>query len=109
MQKHVCFPTHHAGNTLDLIFTEWTSQLNAKIFKGRYISDLRAKVAELDIRIQHTISTMVTFKNLRHINVEEFISSIDFGSVENWENLTLDGKNMKKNEQEDCTNLSKRN
>ena len=96
LQQHVCFTTHPTGNTLDLIFTKLTPQLNTKISKGRYILDHRAIVAELDIRIQHTISTMVTFRNLRQINMEELISSIDFGSVENWENPTLASEKYEK-------------
>ena len=47
MQQHVTFPTHHAGNTLDLIFTDITSKLDKEISKGRYISYHRAIVAEL--------------------------------------------------------------
>ena len=37
LQQHVSFPTHCAGNTLDLIVNEITSQLNTKTSKGRYI------------------------------------------------------------------------
>ena len=35
LQQRVSFPTHCAGNTLDLIFTETTSQLNTKTPIGR--------------------------------------------------------------------------
>ena len=35
LQQHVNFKTHHAGNTLDLLFTEVTSQLTMRTFKGR--------------------------------------------------------------------------
>ena len=38
LQQHVTFPTHQAGNTLDLIFTETTSKLDIEIFKGRNIT-----------------------------------------------------------------------
>ena len=89
LQQHVSFPTHHASNTLDLIFTETTSQLNTKTSKGRYILDHRAIMTESDIRIQHTISRMVTFRNLKQINVEEFKSALNFGSIENIEDLDL--------------------
>ena len=89
LQQHVSFQTHHAGNTLDLTFTDTTSKLNIKTSKGRYISDHRAKVSELDIRIQHTISRMVTFRNLKQINVEGFKSALNFGNIENIEDLDL--------------------
>ena len=49
LQQHINFETHHAGNTLDLLFTEITSQLTMRTFKGRYISDHRAIVTEFDI------------------------------------------------------------
>ena len=89
MQQHEDFPTHHAGNILDLIFTEITSQLDTRMAKGRYISDHTAIVAKLNIRIQHAISTTVTFRNLRQINVEEFIASLNFGNDENWKNASI--------------------
>ena len=46
-------------------------------------------MSELDIRIQHTISRMVTFRNLKQINVEEFKSALNFGNIENIEDLDL--------------------
>ena len=69
LQQHVNLETYHAGNTLDLLFTEITSQLNTRTFKGRYISDHGAIVTELDRRIQHTNSSIVTFRNLNQIKV----------------------------------------
>ena len=89
LQQHVNFPMHHAGNTLDLIFTEFTSQLDTAISNGRYISDHKAIVAELNIVIQHAISTTVTFRNLGQTNVEEFMASLTFGNVANWENPSI--------------------
>ena len=62
--QHVNFETHHAGNTPDISFTEIILQLNTRTFKGRYISDPRAVVSELDIRVQHNNSMMVTCRNL---------------------------------------------
>ena len=47
--QHVNFETHCAGNTFDLLFTEITSQLTMRTFKGRYGSDHRAIVTEFDI------------------------------------------------------------
>ena len=38
LQQHVNFETDHAGNTLDLLLTEITSQLTTRTFKGRFIS-----------------------------------------------------------------------
>ena len=38
LQQHVNFETHHAGDTLDLIFTEITSQPTMRTFKGRFRS-----------------------------------------------------------------------
>ena len=90
LQQHVTFPSHQAGNTLDLIFTEISSKLDIKIFKGRYISDHRAIVAELKIRIQHTIGTTVTFRKLRQVNPEEFLALLDFGNIADWENPSTD-------------------
>ena len=65
LQQHVNFQTHHAGNTLDLIFTENTSQFTIRTFKGRYISDYRVIVSKLDIRIQHNIGNTVTFRDFK--------------------------------------------
>ena len=87
--QHVNFKTHHAGNTLYLLFTEITSQLTMRTFKGRYISDHRAIVTESDIQVQHTHSRLVTFRNLKHINVSEFQSSLDFGNFHNMDYLQL--------------------
>ena len=86
-QQYVTFPTHQAGNTLDLMFTEITSKLDIKIFKDRYISDHWAIIAELKIRIQHTISTTVTFRNLRQVNPGVF-GITRFRNITNWENPT---------------------
>ena len=47
LQQHVSFHTHHAGNILDLIFTEATSQFSIKTSKGRYVSGHRAIVSDL--------------------------------------------------------------
>ena len=89
LQQHVNFQTHHAGNTLDLIFTENTSQFSISSFKGRYISDHTAIVSEPDIRIQHNIGRTVTFRDLKQINVEEFESAFDLGNIKNMEDLEL--------------------
>ena len=51
LKQHISFQTHHAGNILDLIFTKTISQFNIRTFKGRFISDHRAIVAELNIGI----------------------------------------------------------
>ena len=72
LQQHVSFQSHHTGNILDLIFTKTISQFNIRTFKGRFISDHRAIVAELNIRIQHKAGKIITFINLKNINVEEF-------------------------------------
>ena len=53
LKQHVSFQTHHTGNILHLIFTETISQFSIRTFKGRFISDHREIVAELNIRIQH--------------------------------------------------------
>ena len=60
-----------------------------RTFKGSYISDHRAIVTELDIRIQHTLGKTVTFRDLKQINMEEFKSALNLGNIENMENLTL--------------------
>ena len=74
LQQHVNFQTYHAGNTLDLIFTETASQFNMRTFKGSYILGHIAIVTELEIRIQHTLGKTVMFKDLKQINMEEFKS-----------------------------------
>ena len=89
LQQHVGFLTHHAGNILDLIFTEATSQFSIKVFKGRYVSNHRAIVSELNIGIQHITGKTVTFRNLKQINVEEFESTLDLGNIENMGDLEL--------------------
>ena len=83
-----------------MIFTENTSQFIIKTFKGRYISDHRAIVSELDIRIQHNIGKTVTFIDLKQINVEEFQSALDLGKIKKVEDLELIIENMRKNYQE---------
>ena len=87
LQQHVNFETHCAGNILDLLFTEIASQLTMRTFKGRYISDHRAIVIEFDIRVQHTLSRSVTFRNLKKINVSEFQSSLNFSNINNLDDL----------------------
>ena len=65
LQQHVNFQIHHAGNTIDLIFTENTSQFSIRTIKGRHISDHRVIVTELDMRIQYDIGKTVTFRDLK--------------------------------------------
>ena len=89
LKQHVSFQTHHAGNILDLIFTETISHFNIRTFKGRFISDHRAIVAELNIRIQHNTGKIITFRNLKNINVEEFGSILDMGHTQNMRDLEL--------------------
>ena len=72
LQQYVNFETHHAVNIMDLLLTEIASQLTIRTFKARYISDHRAIVTKFDIRVQHTHSRLVTFRNLKQINVSEF-------------------------------------
>ena len=88
LQQHVNFQTYCAGNTLDLISTEITTQYNMRTVKGSYISDHRAIVIELAIRIEHTLGKMVMFRDLKQINMEEFKSALDLGNIENMEDLT---------------------
>ena len=47
-----------------------------------------AIAVKLQIRIQHTIGTRVTFRNLKQVNPEEFLSVLYFGNIDNCENLT---------------------
>ena len=68
LQQHVSFQIHQAGNILDLIFTEATSQFSIRTIKGRFISDHRAIVAELSVGIQHIMGKTITFRNLTQIN-----------------------------------------
>ena len=89
LQQHVNFQTHCAGNTLGLIFTETVSQFNWRTFKGSYISDHKEIVTELDVRIQHTLGKMITFRDLKQINMEVFKSALDLGTIENMEDMTL--------------------
>ena len=89
LQQHVNFETHHASNILDLLFMEIVSQLTMRTFKGRYISDHRAIVTEFDIRIQHNHNSLVTFRNLKQINVSEFQTSLDFSNINSLERVTI--------------------
>ena len=89
LQQHVSFQIHHAVNILHLIFTEANSQFGIKTFKGRYVSNHRVMVSELSIGIQHTTDKTVTFRNLKQINVEEFGSTLDLGSIEDTRDLEL--------------------
>ena len=89
LQQYVSFQTHQAGNTLDLIFAEATSQFSIRTFKGRFISDHRAIVAELSIGIQQIMGKTITFRHLKQINVDEFGSTLKLGHVENMKDLEL--------------------
>ena len=89
LKQHVSFQNHHISNILDLIFTEMISQFNIRTFKGRFMSDHRVIVAELNIRIQHNTGRLITFRNLKKINVEEFGSILDLGYTENMKDLEL--------------------
>ena len=88
LQQHVSFQTHQAGNILDLIFVEATSQFSIRPFKGRFISDHRA-IVELSIGIQHIMGKIITFRNLKQINVDEFGSTLNLGHIENMKDLEL--------------------
>ena len=92
LKQHVNVQTHHTVNILDLIFTETISQLNIRTFKGRFISDHRVIVAELNIKIQHNTNKLITFRNLKNINIEEFGSILDLGHTENMRDLELINK-----------------
>ena len=48
-----------------------------------------AIVAELQIRVQHNTGNTVTFRNLKQVNPGQFLSVLDFGNTDNWENPTL--------------------
>ena len=89
LQQHVRFQIHQAGNILDLIFTEATSQFSIRTFKGRFMSDQRVIVAELGIVIQHIMGKTVTFRNLKQINVDVFGSTLDPGHIKNMRDLEL--------------------
>ena len=52
-------------------------------------------VAELNIKIQHNTSKLITFRNLKKINVEEFGSILDLGHTENMRDLELINKTYK--------------
>ena len=49
-------------------------------------------MAELNIRIQHNTGKIITFRNLKNINVEEFGSILDLGHTENMRDLKLINK-----------------
>ena len=92
LKQHVSFQTHHTGNILDIIFTKTISHFNVRTFKGRFISDHRGIEAELNIKIQHDNGKIITFRNLKNINVEEFGSNLDLGHTENMRDLELINK-----------------
>ena len=46
-------------------------------------------MSELSIGIQHITGKMVTFRNLKQINVEEFESFLDLDNIENLRDLEL--------------------
>ena len=52
-------------------------------------------MAELNIRIQHNTGKIITFRNLKNVNVEEFGSILDLGHIENMRDLELINKAYK--------------
>ena len=46
-------------------------------------------MSDLSIGIQHITGKMVTFRNLKQINVEEFESTLDIGNIKNTRDLEL--------------------
>ena len=89
LQQHVNFQIYQAGNIFDLIFVEATSQFSIRTFKGRFVSDHRAIVAELSIGIQCIMARTISFRNLKQINVDEFGSPLNLGHIENMKPLEL--------------------
>ena len=92
LKQHVSFQTHHTGNILDLIFTETIRQFNIRTFKGMFISEHRAIVAEPSMGIQQNTGNIITFRNLKNINVEEFGLILDLSLTENMRDLELINK-----------------
>ena len=45
------------------------------------------ELTEFDIQVQHTHSRLVTFRNLKQINVSQFQSMLDFSNIDNWDDL----------------------
>ena len=103
LEQHVNFPTHKAGNTLDLVITEMGSKLEvARSFPGPFWSDNCA--IDLIVKLP-TVSSVqeadtISVRKLRELDYDRFIEDVhisDFLSISDLSELVF---RMEKNMQE---------
>ena len=87
LYQHVTFPTHKAGNTLDLILSEISNSIRVSTTnQGPFISDHRAVICTLMAKKERPKEMIVQLRKTKGITQEQWIHET------NSDNITLSNK-----------------
>ena len=76
--NHINFSTHIHGNTLDLVITRNTDQIdNLHSEPGPFFSDHRFCKLFLNLKKPHYEHRVITFRKLNNINIEQFKNDLE--------------------------------
>ena len=82
--QHVSFPTHRAGNTLDLVFTETCNSIEVKsCTPGPILSDHTTVVIVVTKSTQYIQSKLIKYRKLRDININQLYNDLEVSDIIN--------------------------
>ena len=76
--QHVFFPTHRAGNILDLVFTETCNSIQVKSCRpGPILSDHRAVEIAVTQSTQYIQRKLIKYRKLRDIDIDQLNNELE--------------------------------
>ena len=82
MMMHMAGPTHHSGNTIDLIATQSGSTLDVTSCTcGPYLSDHCVLSCTTSIVHEDTVRKSITYRKVGSININKFIIDCDLANI----------------------------
>ena len=88
LYQHVSFPTHNAGNTLDLVISEIQGPISIDTtVPGPFISDHRAIISTLSLKKHQPKRTNREVRKLHKVDTEDWIKEFNPDNIELSNNL----------------------
>ena len=98
LKQHANFSTHRAENTLDLLFTKTSNNVNVLqcMSKVQLLSDHDTVISTLSATKPGMSKRMITYHKLEDINNDEMITSMNLDSLE----FIMDGRSSTQSQQQ---------
>ena len=112
LNQHINFSTHRAGNTLDLLFTETSNNVNVlQCKKGPTLSDHDTVISILSATKPDLSKRTISYHMLEDISTDEMMRSMNLDSLEvitDLEDLVLSFSNNFQKAQDDNAPLKEK-